>query len=136
MLTDAGSTRTGDPRGSVRGRGAPAGGPPPGSRGRCLIRCMRLIRPPGCRLNDPGKLTCEALQQTAGANRFSPTCSSPWPPPLLSLVVRPRRARAGFAVAVPQSHSEGVIMRLLTVIALAALVAGAAARADDKPEDR
>ena len=33
----------------------------------CLIRCMRLVRPPGRRLNDLGKLTCER-------------CSRPGPP--------------------------------------------------------
>ena len=33
----------------------------------CLMRCMRLTRPPGCRLNDPGMVTCEALHLTAAA---------------------------------------------------------------------
>src|SRR5262245_61720985 len=31
----------------------------------CLIRRMRLIRPPGCRLNDPGRVTCETPQTAA-----------------------------------------------------------------------
>ena len=36
----------------------------------CLMRGMRLIRPPGGRLNDPGMVTCEALQQTPPRDRF------------------------------------------------------------------
>src|SRR5581483_6197483 len=58
------------PRGSVRGRGAPAAGPHSGSRGQRLIRCMRLLRPPGCRLNDRGKVTCETLHLTVAACRL------------------------------------------------------------------
>ena len=38
-----------------------------------------------------GQTPNQALQQTAGAGRLFVTCSSPWPPPLLSWVVRRRK---------------------------------------------
>src|SRR5262249_53306001 len=83
------------PRGSVRARGAPAAGPPLGSRGR-VPHPLQAGRPAaGHRLNDSGKVTCDPLQQTAGALFVSGDHSSPMPPRLLSGVVRhPSRSEA------------------------------------------
>lgn len=36
----------------------------------CLMRCMRLIRPPGCRLIDPGTVTCEVLRTVVWLRQY------------------------------------------------------------------
>src|SRR5262249_57174600 len=68
-ITDAGSARGSRPRGSVRGRGAPAAGPHSGSRGR-VPHPLHAVRPAaGRRLIGRSKVTYDSA--AAGRGRRS-----------------------------------------------------------------
>jgi len=124
-LTDAGSTRPGGPRGSVRGRGAPAAGPPPGSRGRaphpphavgpttgpsrraggCVGSWCRLPSVEAGR-REPGGDVESAVSPAGSARRCrrgSPTARSPPPGPGCVAGTR-RRCR-------PRTHAGARILR-------------------------